>query len=162
MKKLVTILALAAILALPLAAHAEDWFEATVQFSEKVDGKLSPGMSIQGVNYINNMGLGWLVGEGDAFGPVAFWRVFDHRWEPKGWGMSMTLGTNSDIGLPGSEIEKPTNVAYIVQPRAIYTKFNDLVELGGLIQYTTMEGMEPDWTFGLILTFRPSGFSGGQ
>ena len=156
MKKLLITLAVLA-LAIPAQAQVDyNGFEASVQFFETVDGRFSPGMKIATTNYVDGKGLGVFLGENDALGPLFVWRVFDMWFSPE-FGMAVHLGANTDLGIPGTEIEKPKNIAYMFEPRFKWSGLKGKTELGALVQIVTIEGMEREWTFGITLNFFPGG-----
>jgi hypothetical protein len=151
--KLLTTCAVALLLCTPV--KAENWTEVSAQFFEVVnDDAFAPGYKVQITNYINNMGIGGYVGENDAVGLMTNWRVFDHMFSA-GLGMAVHLGANSDFGAPDSE--KPKNLGYSIEPRFLWSGANGKIECGIPVQYTTIDGMKPEWTLGFQVHFRPGG-----
>ena len=134
---------------------AENWTEISAQFFEVVnDDAFAPGYKVQVTNYVNNMGIGGFVGENDAFGIMTTWRVFDHMFDA-GLGLATHLGANTDFGTASSE--RPNNLAYVFEPRFLWTGSKGHVECGLPLQYTTIDGMKPEWTLGFQIHFRPGG-----
>ena len=153
MRKLLIATVAALLLCVPV--QAENWTEVSAQFFEVVnDDAFAPGYKIQVTNYVNNMGIGGFVGENDALGLMTNWRVFDHMFGG-GIGLAAHLGASSDFGAPSSE--KPKNIGYSFEPRFLWSGSSGKIEVGLPLQYTTVDGMNPDWTLGFQIHFRPGG-----
>jgi hypothetical protein len=153
MRKLMIACMAALLLCAPV--QAENWTEISAQFFEVLnDETFAPGYKVQVTNYVANMGIGGYVGENDAVGVMTSWRVFDHMWG-SGIGLATHLGANSDFGTASAD--KPKNLAYVFEPRFLWSGANGHVEVGLPVQYTTIDGMNPEWTIGFQLHFRPGG-----
>ena len=153
MKCFLTVILCVALFALP--AQAENWTEVSAQFFEVVnDDAFAPGYKVQVTNYVNNMGIGGFVGENSAFGLMTTWRTFDHSWA-SGVGLALHVGANTDFGMPSED--KPGNLAYSFEPRFLWSGADGHIEAGLPLQYTTIDGMNPEWTFGFQIHWRPGG-----
>ena len=156
MRKFLLAAAAALLLCVPVA-QAENWTEVSAQFFEVVDDDaFAPGYKVQISNYVNNMGIGGFVGESNAFGLMTSWRTFDHVWS-SGVGLAIHLGANTDFGSPS--VDKPKNLAYSFEPRFLWSGANGHLECGVPLQYTTIDGMNPEWTLAFQIHFRPGGTS---
>ena len=98
MKKWLIVLAM---LALPLAAQAEDFTEVDVSAFETIDNEFKPQARISLLNYVDDKGIGLYVGQGETAGPLLSWRVWKHDWS---FGMSNAIHVIGSTDLVQSDL----------------------------------------------------------
>jgi hypothetical protein len=156
MRKLLTALGIAVLLALPVQADTTgDWTEVTFTLFDKVDGELEPELSGAVTVFNQNKGIGWYLGEGVTTGPLGLWKVWKYDDPAKRFNVSI-FGVGSTDVTSADENGLFDNGVIGLEPRFWWEWFGN-AEVGlGILMFKFQEAEKAEWVPYFKLAFRPS------